>query len=539
MRFIFLSLLLVMAQPAHAAGIALVLVNDSYEALGEHPDIARMADSVSLLEAAGFQVVSGRNLTAEDMRAQAAGAFDMITRDPADRVVIVLAGHFARSTSGTWFLGAEADQPGLVMADGVGLRMETLLEMAAYAQSSALVWLVDISSRESFGAGLEAGLPPRLVVPQNVGVVRGDTHPMIAGLRAVLRPGTIVPNVIDGDRALSGEGTLRPLVPFLPDGFAPSASADRQAWATALEADSEDAYAAYLDAFPNGLNAQAARIAIERIKGSPERIEENLQLTRDERRAIQRDLTVLDHNPRGIDGIFGPATRTAIRAWQEGQGAEATGFLTRAQVTALAQQGTRRAAEIELAERAAREARERDDRDFWVATGAGLDEAALRAYLARYPEGIFAGLANERLAAIVAEAEAAREQQDWARAQRADRIPAYEAYLRDWPEGRFSERAQARIAQLQPTPEPAPAPDTSPHAARENALGLTQSTRLLIERRLAQIGFDPGPVDGVFDDRTRLAIRQAQRRYDLPVTGYVTQDLMTMMLSEAFRRIFD
>ena len=76
-------------------------------------------------------------------------------------------------------------------------------------------------------------------------------------------------------------------------------------------------------------------------------------------------------------------------------------------------------------------------------------------------------------------------------------------------------------------------------AAAEAALGLNRATRVLIERRLARLGFDPGPIDGVFDDQTRVAIRQAQERFDLVPTGYVNQDLLTMLVSGLFQEFFD
>ena len=61
----------------------------------------------------------------------------------------------------------------------------------------------------------------------------------------------------------------------------------------------------------------------------------------------------------------------------------------------------------------------------------------------------------------------------------------------------------------------------------------------MIEQRLARLGMDPGPVDGVFDAQTRVAIAQAQEFFDLRQTGYVNQDLLTMLISNLFREFFD
>ncbi len=540
--------------PAFAGGVALVLGNEAHDVLPDAPGAAGVMATVEALEGLGFLVLSGEGLNAEEMRAQLAGSYDQIAREEAERVVIVLSGHFAQSASGVWLMGADSRDDGLALADAQGLRLTTVMEIAAQATDDAVLWLALPEAQEvDFGRGLQPGLPAALDVPNGVSVLRGPVGAVIDGLRASLRPGTTLANVANSSRALSGEGEMSSSVPFLPEGFAPGARADQRAWAEAQEGDSEASYQAYLTAFPNGQNAQAARAELERIRNAPDRIEAALFLTRDERRAIQRDLSILGYDTRGIDGIFGPGTRGAVSSWQERNGLEATSYLTRDQIFTLAAQAADRAAEIEAEERAAREAAERADREFWALTGAAGDEPGLRSYLERYPEGIFAGLAQERLQQFDAERRAEERDRDlaaWRRARARDTVAAYESYLRDWPEGAFVDNARARLEDRQPRPEPAPPPaaaepdpaesaDMARARAAEAALGLAQPTRLLIERRLVRLGFDPGPVDGVFDDQTRVAIAQAQRRFDLRPTGYVDQDLLTMMVSNLFREFFD
>jgi hypothetical protein len=70
-------------------------------------------------------------------------------------------------------------------------------------------------------------------------------------------------------------------------------------------------------------------------------------------------------------------------------------------------------------------------------------------------------------------------------------------------------------------------------------LGLGQPTRLLIEQRLARLGYDPGVLDGAFDTQSRRAIAQAQQDFDLPQTGFVSQDLLAALLGGLLREFFD
>ncbi|MFN7002498.1 MAG: peptidoglycan-binding protein [Roseinatronobacter sp.] len=554
-RFILATVLAASCGGAvQAGGIALILGNQAYESFVEASGATQVMQTVSALEEMGFLVLAGENLSGEEMRAQLAGSFEQIQREDAERVVIVLSGHFMRAGSGVWFMGADSTDAGLALADGQGLRLELVAEIASKAAETAVLWLAPASVEIEPGPGLELGLPDSLDLPEGVSVLRGPATQVVQGVRASLRPGTTLASIARSNRALTGEGTLPETQPFLPDGFTPGARADLRAWMIAQEADTEAGYQAYLDAFPNGQNAQAARTELDRIRNAPDRIEAALFLTRDERRAIQRDLSVLGFDTRGIDGIFGPGTRGAISGWQELNALAETGFLDRDQIFLLAAQAADRAAEIEAEERARREAEERADREFWALTGAAGDEPGLRSYLERYPQGIFAGLARERLEQIARAREAELRDRDltaWRRARALDTVAAYEAYLRDWPEGEFVANAMARIEQRRPAPQtppdgsaPTPPPETeTPAVARaraaEQALGLSQPTRLLIERRLVRLGLDPGPVDGVFDDQTRVAIRQAQTRFDLVPTGYVDQDFLTMMVSNLFREFFN
>ena len=56
-------------------------------------------------------------------------------------------------------------------------------------------------------------------------------------------------------------------------------------------------------------------------------IEKELGLTRTDRREIQRRLTLMDYNTRGVDGVFGNGSRTAIRQWQRDNDQPSSGYL--------------------------------------------------------------------------------------------------------------------------------------------------------------------------------------------------------------------
>jgi hypothetical protein len=109
-----------------------------------------------------------------------------------------------------------------------------------------------------------------------------------------------------------------------------------------------------------------------------------LALSRATRVEVQRRLALADFDPRLFDGIFGPATRAALGAWQSAAGLSPTGYLDGAALALLRRQteGDYRAWKANRARIAARNARTvqtsplpvasppRDDRCDREATGA-------------------------------------------------------------------------------------------------------------------------------------------------------------------------
>jgi len=256
---------------------------------------------------------------------------------------------------------------------------------------------------------------------------------------------------------------------------------------------------------PRNLSLAGAHIA--RLP-TAEETENALGLNRENRRNIQQNLTDIGFDPRGIDGVFGNGTRAAIRGWQRRERLSETGYLTADQVTLLRRQGN-----------AAREVTQANDRRFWAQTGADGTERSLRRYLDRYPNGLFANRARAELARF----NVVTDEQAWARAVEIDTSEGYQQYLRNFPNGIYKNIARSRIG----TP---PAVVENEAKRVEDSLRLNSITRLLIEQRVAELGYRTGPRDGNFDLATRQAFRGFQRDRGMDVTGYVTADMIRRLL---------
>ena len=546
-----MAALTVWAGTALAEDRALILANENYSDAADVDGAADVLAVADTLTANGFRVTAAGDATAQEMRAR----LSELLRDaaPGDRVVIAVAGHFAHSGSQSFALGTDATLPDLALAGDVGVSLATILDVAGQVPGGALVLLGTEPTRLPLGRGLTQGIGP-LDVPQGVAVVQGDAGDIADfAARVVVQRGVSLPAMLDQATDLTAEGFLAALA-FRPDGAAPvpvvvpvpvpvkpgpteaeRAEEDR-IFAEAKRQGSIAAYEAYLASYPAGRNAIAVRAEIARQRADPAfqaRIgEDALGLNRDQRRAIQRQLLLLGIDPKGVDGAFGPGSRAAIKNWQERNAERVTGFLTRDQILRLTAQADRRAAELEAEAAARRAEQERQDRLYWDQTGAAGDEAGLRAYLKRHPDGLFAELAGERLAAIEAARGAEAAAQDraaWDRARATDTAKGFRAYLAAFPNGAFAARAQARIDAL--TQSALGAEDRARAEAAEASLGLNDLARTLIEQRLDALDLRPGEVDGTFDERTRRAIRRFQTARGLPETGYLDQSSMVGLLA--------
>lgn len=503
MKRLILALAIAIAAPLHAAAqnIAVVVANTTYDSL---PDL-RIADEVDAavraFGEAGFEVIEVRDARFANAVSQLAEARERIAG--ARNVAILVAGHFAQSDGQSWLLARDARQPDAFTVGAQAVPLAPLLGLATEHPGASAVLIADETGRVRLGPGLSAGAAP-MPAPQGVAVFIGSARGILSTLRGgLLDPGRSLASVArDLPAGVAAEGFLSERMAFLPG--------DDETTAVRPEP-VRDAPVQALD---------------------PEGAEAALGLTREARRAVQRDLELLDYDPRGIDGIFGRGTRTAIRSWQEDNDMPATGYLTGNQVVRLQEQGATRAAELE-AEAARRQAeRDRLDADYWQETGAAGTEEGLRAYLEEYPDGLYAARARAALEPFEAarrEQAAAADRQAWDTARDENTAAAYRRYLERFPDGAFRQEASQRAARL--AEDRAGDQATAAARAEEAAVAGNTIARLLIEQRLRQLGENPGAIDGVFDETTRRAIRRFQQARDLPATGYVGQATMARLLA--------
>ena len=114
-----------------------------------------------------------------------------------------------------------------------------------------------------------------------------------------------------------------------------------RAYEAAERLNTVEAYEAVARRFAGTIYAELAHGQIRKLKGAgtqadpAEAVEAALGLTVRDRRAIQSGLAAAGFNAGPADGVFGPATRLALKAWQKKAGQAATGRLTAASASTL------------------------------------------------------------------------------------------------------------------------------------------------------------------------------------------------------------
>lgn len=505
----------------------------------------------SAFEDQGAEVSLANGADADTMRAAFRGFADGVDTT-TDDVGIVLTGQFVSTVSGVYLLPAGMVRPTLAQVVTDGFPLDAVYAVAAEYPGRSLIVLGEVDGDDNLPAGVSFDLPFQ-DIPQGVTLAIGPvgSATRFADRLSDATGEDVLPLAREAGLSLLGfvprelplfEGADITLPQVTPDRNTEAReAADAAAWEKAISADTESGYDTYLAAFPEGQNAGEARQRLAAIRSEPfyreKQAEADLALSRDERREVQRDLSLLGYNTRGIDGIFGRGTRGAVTEWQNANNLTASGYLESDQIARLDAQAERRAAELEEEARQRQAQLERQDRTFWSETGARGDEAGFRAYLKRFPDGLYAEEAQDRLEGIEEQRRAQAEGQDrrrWQIARQTDTEAGYRAYLAERPNGAFVEEARARIDYFNNNSEQIALQQRA--QADEAALGLNATARRLAEARLADLGLKPGAVDGTFDEDTRRAIRRYQDARKLRVSGFLDQGTVVRLMADTILR---
>ncbi|MGH1353647.1 MAG: peptidoglycan-binding protein [Thalassovita sp.] len=532
------ALLVSTALPSLAEDFALLLTNRDYTRQTDALDAARHDGFKTAFELAGFSVMHGQDLDARGQSRIASEFARSLRSGRVDRVVVVLSGHFAQGPTDSWLLARDSGKLNALRVGQFGLSITAISDVLAGYDGKALVVLTPSRSNLDLGFGLEQGVE-NFELPQGVTRLKARTDNALVLLRnQVLAGRSLAQMATNAQTGVSWAG-------FLPDrplgggaGISPGrarAIAEESYWSAARDVDTIEAYGAYLRRYPNGEFATAARNSIADIRNAPLReaqaTEAALNLSREARRNIQRQLSFLGYDTRGVDGIFGQGTRRAIALYQRNKGVPDTGYVSGNLITLLNRDVDERVRQQEEEERERRLEQERRDRDFWQSVGSRTGERGLRQYLRQYPDGIYADRARRELAEIE---DRRRDDVDqrirvaWDQARSADTIAAYRDFLRRFPNSQYQTAVQERIAELEEEGRNREAIERD--KAQEAMFVRSSATRLLIEKGLQARGYQPGVLDGKFDKKARRAIRKFQRANGLAATGYVSQKTMLMLL---------
>lgn len=467
-----------------AADVALLIANVNEANIREPQTVNReLGGLITAYQQDGYTVIFEREVNSRQLL-DAVARFEAQSKG-ADRLVV----HFVGALS-------ETRQSQFMMPNGA--TAGSIVELHRSALDVELVYDL-LSLRPGRNALILGTATPRVVekllfhghIPQGVLVVAGDALNINRSVQQGMLEGGESPRQLGQRTGVATLGYVSdvPLAATLApqnntqnrqQNASEAALVEMRDWQQAAQTGSRAALEGYLNRYPSGLfrgEAQARLNALAPAKPVEQTVEENLSLSRADRRRIQRNLTQLGFNTRGVDGVFGRGSRSAIERWQRSEGFRATGFLDGTQVRVLNEKARVKA-------EADRVAREREDLNYWQQTGSGSSVQGLQDYLARFPEGLFSAQAKQALE----------------RAQQNNQTQQNQGLLQ-----------------------------------RENALNMNGQTRALVEQRLTGLGYSVGPVDGNFTNETRIAIRDFQQKAGITPTGYMDNQTVTRLVASIFR----
>ncbi len=379
---------------ATADRVALVIGNSAYEHTSELPnpvnDATAMRDALTRL---GFDVVFRRDAD-EDAMEDALGAFEEMSAG-ADLALVFYAGHGLEMNGGNYLVPVDAR---LSSAAAVGRETVALDDVLnAVAEARTRIVILDACRNNPFARSMR-------------GAVRANVRS--GGLAAVAAgAGSLVAYAAAaGDVADDGTGRYSPFTEALLAQIEQPGVEVRIMLGNVGEA--VRARTGRQQPFVYSSLSGEHYLGNVSVGANPAAVEAALGLDESARRAVQRRLMSAGFAAGVPDGVFGPMTRAAIRAWQRSRGGTPSGYLDAASATALgARVGSSPAAAAALASVApaapsttsagtAAAAALQQETVFWESIRASTDPADFEAYLALFANGTFAPLARNRLAAL-------------------------------------------------------------------------------------------------------------------------------------------
>jgi peptidoglycan hydrolase-like protein with peptidoglycan-binding domain len=312
---------------AAAADLALVIGNQDYQ---NAPDaVSARADTRAVANALaehGYEVTLGTDLDRAGMRGRIAEFAARLDRDEAaDRVVVFYSGHTLTSGGINYLAPVDQGNDSLieVMMDGVPL--DLVLRLAGQEPGEAVVF-IDGAQLSGFTA-------------------KAFAEPGLADIEAP--DGVLVVSAAAPDRAIARRSTGQSVFGrqvvdrFLAPGVRVSTAARELGSPTWVTGDTDSRLVLMPETTGRVRDRVEADTREDPDAAAPDQgaaVEQRLALTKAERQTIQQNLTTLGYDTRGVDGIFGPGTRSALRRWQRANDLRQTGYLTSAQVALLSQQ---------------------------------------------------------------------------------------------------------------------------------------------------------------------------------------------------------
>ncbi|WP_419902716.1 peptidoglycan-binding protein [Kiloniella sp.] len=143
------------------------------------------------------------------------------------------------------------------------------------------------------------------------------------------------------------------------------------------------------------------------------------------------------------------------------------------------------------------------------------------------------------LAASQGDREARRARDNLTKFMSAQQISRAQQLASEWQpahEQKAEEIEQAEVETSEPVilwSDPAPA-STPPPVLASATTDLTRNEKRELQRRLRDVGYDPGPIDGLPGERTLRAIRSYQSDFGMEVDGLVSREILEDLRSRNF-----